>query len=100
MNHIKSVTNQIRGMANDSSKLVIKIRPSVRGSVESQSTPHGHSATVDNVQGLQRSGRASSTKTGVLEFKIEGDRLSPGSVSNFYIFYTYMSFKPATTQFF
>jgi hypothetical protein len=71
-----------KDMAHNIPKLVIKIPPRVGGSLTPQSTLLDP-LEIGNSPKFKKIEPVCETKSGVLEFKIEGDRMSPGTVSDF-----------------
>lgn len=67
-------------MANHTSKMIIKIRPRIGPSVEPQRTSQTSTSTADAASNYSKFEFGSDTRVRNLEFKMEGDQISSGSV--------------------
>lgn len=91
-------THQVMAMAEGIPKLTIRIPPRIGVSDTQQSVSHVRSTPIGvHILDPQQKELHSGTKNGILEFTIEGDRVSPGHVSNSPTnFYMYMRFELTT----
>ena len=77
-------------MANDIQSLVIKIRPRIGSLAPRQPQLHEYPPIIGRIQEVHGDNLISDA--GILEFKIEGDQVSPGSVSDSSVFFSIYKF--------